>query len=102
MSDGSGFDAFQEEDPELQPVHQASGKLPEKEFGKHRWVARSLFTVTPTEAAQAHAGGEMVALTIDKMILFGVGCIDCDGSYADVRVDPCFGEPAEFCEEHST
>lgn len=58
------------------------GELPPKEPGRHRWVAMVAYSMTPAEARADH-GGATVALDPDRIVTYGVGCIDCDTTYAD-------------------
>lgn len=75
-------------DNPIQNVSDMAGQLPSKEEGKHRWVANAAFTITPSEAAAAHAGSA-VALTVKNLVFYGVGCIDCEGEYHEARVHKC-------------
>lgn len=57
-------------------------ELPPKEPGRHRWVAMVAYSMTPAEARADH-GGATISLEPDRIVTYGVGCIDCDTTYAD-------------------
>jgi hypothetical protein len=63
-------------------------ELPPKEPGRHRWIATSAYSLTPSQAAAAHAGSRVV-LGPDLLMAFGVGCWDCELEYHAARIDPC-------------
>ena len=62
--------------------------LPDKEPGRHRWIAACAYTLTPTQAAAADAGAR-VTLDLDMLFTMTVGCLDCEEPYAKVRTERC-------------
>ncbi len=69
--------------------NKPGGALPEKEEGRHRWIAIASYTLTDEEAKGAHVGTDIL---LDANHLFTpveVGCLDCEGRYKEVIDQPC-------------
>lgn len=63
-------------------------RMPDKVPGRHRWIATAAWTLTDTEAAAAREGVTTL-LTHRGLVQFGVGCVDCERTYAQAVTDPC-------------
>jgi hypothetical protein len=72
-----------------EPVEtHADADPPPKEPGRHRWMATTAYTLTPSQAAAA-AEGAQLTLEPSMMIAFAIGCIDCEQPYHPARLEPC-------------
>ncbi len=73
---------------------EAVAAIPPKVPGRHRWILSSGYTVTDSEAAEAHEGRRKVLMGPASLISFGIGCLDCEQIYAEAVVEPCPGDPS--------
>lgn len=70
--------------------NRPGGQLPDKEPGRHRWVATAAYTLTDQEAAQATAGDEPILLDAGRLFApVQFGCLDCEHRYDEVVAVPC-------------
>ncbi len=71
------------------PTANPGAELPAKEPGVHRWIMVASYTLSAQEAADAAIG---VPVVMDLAHLFTtpeVGCLDCEGRYAETWTGPC-------------
>lgn len=70
------------------PEAMLPDRMPVKVPGRHRWIATAAYTLSDTEAAAADEGVR-TELSVEKLCMFGIGCVDCEGEYKHVRTAPC-------------
>lgn len=70
----------------------ASGKLPPKQKGQHRWIATAVYTISDEDARAAHFRHRDVLLDHEVRLDVMIGCLDCEEPYTLARKVPC---PAE-------
>lgn len=68
----------------VQVGHKFAAKLPEREPGKHLWVALAMFSVNP--GLERHFLDAENLITID-----GPGCFWCERHYEEAKGTPCTG-----------
>jgi hypothetical protein len=69
----------------IEVVGKHNAKLPEREPGKHLWIAIAMFQINPT-ATRYDLDGENL-LTIE-----GPGCYWCEQTWGEAAHLPCKGE----------
>jgi hypothetical protein len=72
----------------------ASGKLPDKVPGQHRFMVAASYSVSAEELALA-IEGEQMHLDHETRFSLVMGCLDCEQDYDACKDQPCLGDPAD-------
>jgi hypothetical protein len=70
----------------------ASGKLPDKVPGKHRWMVAASYSIRADEVELA-MDGEQIHLDHETRFSLVIGCFDCEQPYQLAKGQPCSGDP---------
>lgn len=72
----------------------ASGALPEKVPGEHRFMVAASYVVSAEELRGAFEGDQM-HLDHESRFALVMGCYDCEQDYEKCVGTPCLGDPAD-------
>lgn len=71
-----------------------AAELPDKEPGRHRWIATTAHVLTDGQARDAYREGQRIVLGVSNLLDLSVGCWDCEQPWQECHGQPCPGDPA--------